>query len=380
MNALLTYCETRRVRHFLWFVAAFVLSLFAKQLAVFMVPVYIAVVVVKMGWRTLLQRWWLVAGAVFVLVVLPLAAMAIWAPANVHMVYQQIMRLMAGTRRLSVPQILGRVFQTHLSVPVAVMAIAGLVMLIIRRDGRALIGGVWVAAVVGGAVIFAGGLEPARYSFGAMPAYFLLAAALAGQLHSRAARLALTAGLCLTLGWQAWQVRTIRPTGGSGYEEAAEYVVAQSRQPTVLFDANVDSGFFVFFTRKHADVKPLIVMRLDKLTINPNRRSPQGVFGDWSVDDFYATLRQFGIHYLVVEERPALSIGYRKMHEELTIGPFVERRRIPIGSTDEGRGMQLVIYEFLQAQAPDPDAVVDINLPLGGREIKIHMRDLLEHR
>jgi hypothetical protein len=40
-------------------------------------------------------------------------------------------------------------------------------------------------------------------------------------------------------------------------------------------------------------------------------------------------------------------------------------------------GAELVVYEFKDAQPPDLDAELDIDLPLGERAIKLRLRDLV---
>jgi 4-amino-4-deoxy-L-arabinose transferase-like glycosyltransferase len=85
INALLTYGDTQKAKHFAWFVACAVASLYAKQLAIFMAPVYIAVLVTRLGWRSLLRRHVVILTLTGTVLVAPLAAATLaLSPDNVR--------------------------------------------------------------------------------------------------------------------------------------------------------------------------------------------------------------------------------------------------------------------------------------------------------
>jgi hypothetical protein len=66
------------------------------------------------------------------------------------------------------------------------------------------------------------------------------------------------------------------------------------------------------------------------------------------------------------------------LRREVRTSHFIERRRIPIVSrVPDVRGVDLAIYEFTGAQPPDPDAELDLAIPLGQRDIRVRMRDLM---
>jgi len=60
---------------------------------------------------------------------------------------------------------------------------------------------------------------------------------------------------------------------------------------------------------------------------------------------------------------------------------FVERRRIPIGTTDiRMPDTSLVIYEFVDRTAPDQDAVLDMHLPIIGQSVSVKLSDLIARK
>jgi hypothetical protein len=279
-------------------------------------------------------------------------------------------RLIAGRPNAPVWGIVSTIISTHLSVPALILTAASVVLLAIRRRRQALIGITWMLCVITGTVVFAGVTEPARYSFGAMPAYFLMIAALIREAQSQNTKILAAGLLSATLVWQVWTTRHVQPAGARGYEEAAEYVLANNHEPAMLFDGFVDTGYFVFFMRKHDPARQQIVLRAEKLL-------------GWQLDDpeqdrvrMYEQLDRLGIRWIVVEERLRGPENKLAFYQQLRTSRFVERKRIPVISTVE-RNMTIVIYEYLDAKRADLDAPLNISLPLGRRNYSIRLRDLI---
>jgi hypothetical protein len=370
-TALVNWRETRRTPHLILFVIAATASVYAKQLAALMFPTYAAIVIATLGWRRIAnRRVALVAGAAGLLAIPMVAMSAGLGPANVALVSSNLRHLFDGTREVSLLTICGQIVRTHLSWPaIAVMVMAAAVMAVRRRRATAT-SIAWIVSVVGSTAVIAYTAEPARYAFGALPAYYLLTASLLEAPRSRAGTVAVTAILCALLAWQTWSVRSVRPTGAGGYEAAAEFVVAHSQQPVVLYHAISDTGYFVFFTRLHDAARRLVVLRAEKLF--------PAVDGSLTADRLYPDLRRFGVQFVVVEDRTADTQALRTLHRELKGDRFVERRRIPVVSRQpDARALNLVVYEFLDAGAPDPDAAVDIGVWRANRQITVPMRDLM---
>jgi len=88
--------------------------------------------------------------------------------------------------------------------------------------------------------------------------------------------------------------------------------------------------------------------------------------------DIYALLDRYGTRFIVIEDRPSGAIVLDWLREELKSDKFIERRRIASGL----RGASIVVYEYAQAKRPDPDAVIDINIPLVASQIRVPLSDL----
>jgi hypothetical protein len=382
VNALLLYCERSERKHFTWFVICAAASLYAKQLAIFMFPVYGAILVARLGWRSLMRRHVLALTGLGIVLVAPIAVLTLAsAPTNVNLAAFNVVRLATGSRQVSTSSLIGRIIDGHLSLPALLAVVAGVVVSAVRRDSRVALGLGWALAVIGGTLVFAGGFEPVRYSFVAMPAYVLLASGLSSSRSSASLRWAGTAVLASVLIWQVWLVRNVQPLGAGGYELAAEFVAAESQQPVILFDSSLDTGYFMFFVRKHDPASRLVVLRADKL-LTTREMGPQG-FGSRVErgEDVYELLQRFGVQHVVVEERRAGPAALRLLHEELATDRFREVRRFPIESRDlQARDLDLVIYEYTDARPADPNAELEIDLPLANREIRLRIGDLVRQR
>lgn len=371
MYALLVFCEDRRAKQFLLFLALMVASIYAKQLALLMLPVYGVILIQSFGWRVLVTRRALVAITLGIVLLVPIAIMTVGlSPLTFGLAIRNSTLLFTGDSDVSIRQVFSTIITGHLTFPALAMTVASVVLLAVRRRRQALVGVVWIASVVGGSIVFAGVTEPARYSFGAIPAYALLIGAMAGEAHSRRPRVIVTGLLSATVLWQVWTIRDVRPSGAEGYEAAAQYVLSQNREPAVLYDSYFDTGYFVLFTRKHDPSRRQVVLRSDKLFGWGSKNPEQDRI------DVRNLLTQFGVRWIIAERNGPSGRRRHALYNELDTPRFVERRRFPVVST-AAPGLDLIVYEFLDAKPAQLDAEMKIDLPLGSRDFGITLRDLV---
>ena len=378
LNALMRFRDSGRLRDYVLFIVLAVATLATRQLAVFMWPAYIALLVTRGGWSRLARRDAMsvtLAGALLV-VVIALATLKL-SPSSVGVVRDVFNE---DSSVLSRVELLGPVLRAHLLPTLGLVTAAGLLMALVRRDRRIMLGVYWIVSVLASALLITGWVEPVRYSLVAVPAYCVCAASLVRATRSPALRWAFTVALAVTVAWSSWTSRDTRPPSMGGYEQAARFVLADAAgqsAPTVLYSASADAGAFVFFVRKHDSARRLVVLRSDKLlttsrmsqvSIEDRIRSPQ---------EIYPLLDRYGTRFVVIEDMPSGSIVLDWLRDELRAGRFIERRRIAVDQTDSARrGPFLVVYEYKHARPPDPDAEIDLNLPLVGREIRVRLSAL----
>jgi hypothetical protein len=374
MNALLRFRQTARPRDYFLFVVLAVLSLAARQLALFVFPAYAVILLQDHGWRQLRQPRILLPTTIGVgLLVAVGFATLVFSPFNVDV----IRGVLTGTLgNASAVHLLTIIAHEQLRVALLMLVPAGLAWALITRDRHAVIPVVWIGTVLLGVVFVTGAIEPARYSVLAVPAYCILGASLWARAVRQPSRAIVTTALLAAAGWQGVGALATRPVGAHGYEQAAAYVVEHSQAPTVLFSGVVDTGYFVFFVRKHDPAHRLVVLRSDKMLTTSN-------MGHLSVEDrisnpaqIYDVLREFGTRYVVIEDIASYSKVLNWLRDELHTPRFAERQRYPIDTRDRRlRGADLVVYEYLEATPPAADAQIDVRLPVVSREIRVPLSD-----
>jgi hypothetical protein len=182
----------------------------------------------------------------------------------------------------------------------------------------------------------------------------------------------------LIAGGQAVIAYNLEPTFARGYQEAAKYVVDNKKGTAVLYSANVDSGYFIFHTRSLDSDGEMIVLAADKVLATS--------FLKWIIDDrikdkndIYKVLNDFGVCHVVLEDKQFRAKSLEWLREEVQKDQFVLKKSIPILSKDPRlQGISLKIYEYKSCGPPNPDAVLDMNLPLINRSIKVRFDELVK--
>src|SRR6266508_2114428 len=254
------YCVTERTGAAIAFAICVVLSAYAKQLAVFIFPVYLFQFVSAFGVRRLFRRSTLVTIAVMGCCLLPLVPLTLkYSHWNVKIVTQFVIpgdrtsreRLLRFARGFWAGQF-------RLSVPVVVLSGIALTGAALSKDRRILLFAIWAASVFVGLMLL--GMPKSRFSCYWLPAFCALAASTVQLRSAPRWRAAWALILIATVGYQFWigtrdaatlTAGEIRPAGATGYEEAARYVSDYRQGDTVLYSAAIDTGYFVFFVRKN---------------------------------------------------------------------------------------------------------------------------------
>lgn len=367
------FCEAGRRSALVGFVVCATLSLYAKQLAVFVFPAFLLMAVTRLGVRRLFQRDLLVAAGVIVLLAMPLVPITfVLSQTNIGVVQQGL-----GDSRISYLTIVRQALDQQFAMPVLLLAAAGVVRAVVTRDRRSLLFVFWSGSVLAGLLI-AGVYEPARYSIYWVPALCALAAsAMAGLASGGRTRVAVVAVLLAAVVFQGRAAARVALPGAGGYEEVARFVLASAPGPTVLFSGDIDTGFFTFFIRKHDPARRLVVLRSDKVLTTSRMDLPSIEDRIDRPEQIYDVLRNFGTRFVVLEDRPSPSQVMNWLRAETRTSRFVERRRVPIGTTDPRLGgVDLVVYEFLGATPPAADAVLSMRMPLVSRSVAIKLTDL----
>ena len=119
----------------------------------------------------------------------------------------------------------------------------------------------------------------------------------------------------------------------------------------------------------------MVVLRADKLLTTSLMGHLSVEDRIQSADEIYSLLDRYGTRFIVIEDRPSGSRVLDWLRDELRGDRFIERRRLG-GGQSSLRGPSLVVYEYKGARPADPDAEIDLNLPLVGRHIRVPLSAL----
>ncbi len=163
-----------------------------------------------------------------------------------------------------------------------------------------------------------------------------------------------------------------------GYKEAAQYVVDNKKGAAVLYNAHVDTGYFIFQIRAlDADRKMIVLLAEKLLATSFLHRLVEDRIQD--KDDIYKIFKDFGVCHVVLEDKPSKSRSIEWLREEVQKDQFILKKTIPILTNHKRlQGVDLKIYEYKSCGPPNPEAILEINLPLINRSITVKFDKLVK--
>jgi len=368
------YCENLRRRDAYLFAIAAALSCYAKQLAALILPICFIYFVLQHGVRPLFRRDCLLAGCLFAVLIVPLVPITLTlSKANVAWVSRAPVSYRVSATNL------GYYWETlwrhHVTTPLLALSAISLVGALLRRDRRVLFFALWVVGFY--LEVTYGGARDPRFLIYWIPAFCLFAASALALVHSPPAKAVAAAVLTAVVVDQFATAYRAQPAYASGYEAAAQYVLEHRRGESVLYSARIDSGYFVFFVRKHNPERNLVVVRADKTLVTSalTRITTENLT---SREEIYDLLRDLGVGFVVIEDSFYESTTLELLRQELTSDNFELHTRIPIrSSSTDLDGVDLAIYEFKGYTPARLDKPLQMRIPLIGSEVVVRFGDLL---
>jgi 4-amino-4-deoxy-L-arabinose transferase-like glycosyltransferase len=371
---LCRYCETLRRRDALFFAVAAAASAYGKYHCVFMLPIFVAYLAIRHGVSSLFSRDALLAGGLTALLVAPLIPMTVEF-SRVNLMWVEHAGHVSRVNSANLLYYLNALWEHQVTIPVLLLSATSLGISAFRRDRRVLLFVMWIVGFYVEMTYTA--VHDPRFAIYWIPPFCLLAASCLAYAPSRRWTVGVTAGLVLLVAYQFILAARSEPEYADGYEEAAQYVLEHRKGESVLFSGKVDSGFFVFFVRKHDSDKDLVVLRADKILVTSLlgwilREQPK------TPQEIHQALHDFGVGYVVIEDTAYTSPTLELLRQELKGNDFVLRKRIPIHTNRRDlRGVDLAIYEHLAYTPAKRDRLLDMQIPLIGGKITLPFGDLL---
>ena len=369
------YLTGEKRQHLILFLVSFTLSIYAKQLAVILGLAVAWEFLRTKGIRRVFTRDILWSGVVSFMAILPIAAISFGlSPSNIGQVTAVPMDFILGSENLF--HHAKMVWKNHLTFPVVCLSLAGMAFALWKRDQRAYFFLLWILAFYGALTYV--GLWQTRFGIFWIPAFCLFAASIIDYCSSRYGKIVMTSTLIIIVCGQAVMAYNLEPTFVRGYQEAAQYVVQNKKGASVLYSADIDTGYFIFEIRSLDADGEMIVLLSDKVlaTSNLGRIVEERI---QDKDEIFGVLNDFGVCHVVLEDKPSQSAvieWLRKLVQKDQF--FILKKTIPIQSNDKRiRGVSLKIYEYKFCGPPSPDAILDMNLPLINHSIEVKFDELV---
>ena len=377
------YSESQAAKYLYLTTIFFCLTAWTKQTSIFLGLWFVAYLAYRGQLLSFFKRkesW--IAIAIATLLLLPLAAITLWL-GDLNIQQSVGSTASSGTpSRLSVDNLLvlwNTLAVYHLALPVLILSVFGMAVSMVKRDRRAIFFGLLILSTYVFFSLMAG--KNPRYGIFWIPAFTLFAALLAFYPSGKAARMVATGALALAVLTNVIQTYRLQPQYATGYDEAAAFVLQNSKSPTVFFDG-YNNGYFTYFMRAADGERSMHVLRADKLlsssAINPNMWLEIHAHSD---ADIQRMLDQYGIDLIVVEDRDVSGIEiHQRFRQFLQTSRFQRLASIPVQSNRNNlRGQRLSVYRYLEAKPMTAEYLI-LKLPVVGQEIKIPLRKFSARR
>jgi hypothetical protein len=387
------YVESESKKEFILFLPVFILALYTKHNALFLIPMFALYIILRKKYRLFIKKEVLVGIAVFILAMVPFAIITLkFGSFNIEQSVGSkgvaigtfnVLGIVSKSR-LGLPNLLYhlRTLQhAHLTFPVFVLSILGIILSIFKKDKRAVLFIAWIAAVYI-MVTYSRG-KNIRYPIYWIPAFCVLAASVIENLPFKKTKRINAFFSVIFIGVVFFQVIVINNREGafkaSGYREAARYVTENPKGHTIFFEGYAN-GSFIFWVRKFDDERNFIVLRGDKLLMSSviSYTNKLNIYVD-SAEGMMDIFRKYGTTYVVVEEKNVSGLEILDtLRSLLKTDKFKLVKRIPAHSSGlislkDNRA--ILIYERLE-DASLPEGRLVLPVPTVGTTIEIDIEDL----
>jgi len=165
----------------------------------------------------------------------------------------------------------------------------------------------------------------------------------------------------------------------AGYEDAAQYVLRNSKSPIVFFEGYAN-GQFIFFARIHDHGKKLLILRGDKIiSSSAITYKHKLAIHLKNKEEMLNAIHDMGVQFIVIESMNISDLEiYDEFRELLTDQTrFKLHKVIEVKSNlHELRNQTLLVYEYLSWKGIRNGKMLRLRLPIVGKTIEIQMEKL----
>ena len=365
-----------KAKYAVFLIIALFFSIITRYTSIYMIPIILCYFIIIRGIKVIIKKWIIISIIIAIAMLFPIIfSMVNLSQTNFNWIAQK-----SFSARFELSNILyysGVIWKYHINHYVLMMSLSSICVSMYRKDKRSILFLLWIVGFYL-QITFTGAQEP-RYAIYWIPAFCQFAATTLDYFHHRFWKVFASAILVILAGHQFATAFQQNAEYADGYEKAAKYIIENKKGESVLFSGSVDTGYFIFFIRKHNPNKELIVLRADKLmaTSQLDRIVEERVTTRAQI---YQILQDFGVSYVVVENKEFASRPLQWLREELQSDKFIFHKTIPIRSNSHKlQDATLTIYEYKDYTPPKRGKILHMNIPLMGGSIAVPFDDLLRN-
>lgn len=372
---LLRYISMEKAGYIYAFAVVFSISVYSKHTAVLMLPIFLVYFLIMKGYKKLFSREVLKSSLIMLLVILPLVPLTLKFSQHNTAWVKAVASTMAEDALLIYYEVFLVMWEAYASPAVWLLGIISTGLLLFRRDRKSSLFILWVAGLY---LLFTHiGAPTPRHTVYYIPALCLLAAVIVYLMKQRIMKAVFSALIVVIIGYQFTHAFQNGPAHSAGYEDAARYVVENKKGESVLYSGVYDTGYFIFFIRKHNPEGDLIVLRADKILATSQMGGiVEELLG--SSEEIYKVLKNYGVRFVVIEDTDSGSQSLEWLRDEVKSDNFILSKQIIIDSSNpKVHNVPLSIYEFKGYSAPEDGQILKMNIPLMGDSIELPFKDVL---
>ncbi|WP_333698474.1 ArnT family glycosyltransferase [Kordiimonas lacus] len=267
--------------------------------------------------------------------------------------------------------------EMHLTLPVLILAGAGLIVAGVKRQRQAVLP---LVAVVSIFVFFSllMGKNP-RYPIFWIPFWcFFATLPLALADLRRGLKVAYQGALIVIVAFQAYSLYQREPAFVSGYDQAAKIAVREANTTGIFIDA-FNNGYFTYFVRQADKDRSHYVFRGDKLLSSSSISTQHWLEVHMTkAEEIRKAFDDLAVSIVVVESINYAEVPIHDILRQMLEGPGFERiatidiasNRVMSSVTDMPRfeDQQLYIYRYLNAKS-EMSGEITLRLPVVGQEV-----------
>lgn len=367
------YLRVEKKSNLIAFVLFLFFSLFAKQTTIVMLPFYCICFARAKGWQVIFTWKVAICATILAVGILPIALMTLkFSQLNVGWTVDAIRSFLDPSRFITLFE---KIWRSLLSIQLVLLCLVSVTVVFWQRKKQSML---VIGCMFWMYLFFVLTNAPSsRHMVYLIPLACILAASLVTVFQKRKYKIFCSSLLLVVFAYQFAIAYGRELEYSYGYETAAKYVDANWKGESVLYASSVDTGYFVFFFRKHTHHDNRVIIRADKILAT----SIMGHIIDDRIKDrqeIYAVLQKYGIGQIVVEDHDLGAKPLNWLRDELRHDNFVLRKRIRVTSNDiRLKQKYLNIYEYRGYIPADADALLELRIPLIKDTIKIRFGNLI---